>query len=604
MDHLLTEARNARTESIDVMTSIEVVELMCREDALIPAAVAVEAERIAQVVELVAAQIRVGGRLVYIGAGTSGRLGVLDASECPPTFNSPPGQIVGLIAGGERALTTAIEGAEDRPELALADLQRIELSSRDVLVGIASSGRTPYVIAGLKYAREQGARAIGLVCVPDSEIAQVAEITIAPIVGPEVLTGSTRLKAGTATKLVLNMITTGAMIRLGKAYGNLMVDLRATNVKLRARTNRIVRQLLGIDHDAAEQLLLSCQGEVKTAIVVGKTGCTPEEARQQLDSVGGRIGELLRQRLFAVDHDLFMGVDGGGTSTTAVLGVLDQGRIREIGRGVSGPSNAKAIGFSSACAAIDLAISRAFSKAGRERLTVESICLGLAGAGRPEDQEAIRRWVDRQRIANRPNVIGDVELPLAMLPQGQGIAIVAGTGSCVFARSTDGRIVRGGGWGPILGDCGSAQAIGLDAIRHAITVLDQRRSATPLSTAIATRMKVTAPSEMIQAINGQWDRARVAELAESVLGLAERGDVDAGSIVRSQLAAFATTIVAVLDQLQRPTERVPTAITGGLLIQSHYYREQLLTQLGVWRERLDVALVADPAEAALRLAAS
>ncbi len=224
MDDLLTELRNPDSMDLDVRTALEIVQLMSFEDAKVPAAVSTQAAAIARAIDVIVERIQRGGRLVYVGAGTSGRLGVLDAAECPPTFNSPPSQVVGIIAGGLTALTTAVEGAEDRPELAEADLQKIALSAADVLVGIATSGRTPYVVGAMHYARSIGTYSIGLACVADPALAAEADLMIAPLVGPEVLTGSTRLKAGTATKLVLNMLTTGAMVRLGKAYGNLMVD--------------------------------------------------------------------------------------------------------------------------------------------------------------------------------------------------------------------------------------------------------------------------------------------------------------------------------------------------------------------------------------------
>ncbi len=221
LEHLTTEARNPASIAIDQMSAFEIARLMNSEDAGVAAAVGREADRVAAAVRLIAERLRDGGRLVYIGAGTSGRLGVLDAAECPPTFSTPPDLVVGVIAGGQRALTRAVEGAEDHPELAEADLAEVSLTAKDAVVGIATSGRTPYVLGGLKYARSVGALAIGVTCNRDSEMSAVAEITVCPVVGPEIITGSTRLKAGTATKLVLNMLSTGTMVLLGKTYGNL-----------------------------------------------------------------------------------------------------------------------------------------------------------------------------------------------------------------------------------------------------------------------------------------------------------------------------------------------------------------------------------------------
>jgi N-acetylmuramic acid 6-phosphate etherase len=291
--HLITEACNSKSENIDTLSALEIARLMNAEDAKVAAAVGRELAPIAKAIETIADRLRTGGRLIYIGAGTSGRLGVLDASECPPTFNTPPDRVRGLIAGGDVALRRAVEGAEDHPEFAVNDLQQIVLTSQDVVVGIATSGRTPYVFGGLQYAREVGAYTIGLSCNDGSALADVADLMITPIVGPEVITGSTRLKAGTATKMILNMLSTGAMVLLGKTYGNLMVDLKATNEKLKVRTRRIVAALTGLTEAQAEQQLAACGGELKTAVVAHQRNVPPDAARRLLDQVGGHLRTAL-----------------------------------------------------------------------------------------------------------------------------------------------------------------------------------------------------------------------------------------------------------------------------------------------------------------------
>jgi N-acetylmuramic acid 6-phosphate etherase len=263
--------------------------LMNREDLKVVAAVERVLPDIARAIEMVTERVQAGGRLIYIGAGTSGRLGVLDASECPPTFNTPPALVVGLIAGGHRALTNAIEGAEDNRQAGEEDLRGVELDAKDVVCGIATSGRTPYVLGGLAYARSLGAATLGVTCNAVSELSEVSDVLIAPVVGPEILSGSTRLKAGTATKMVLNMISTGTMIRIGKTYGNWMVDLRATNVKLKDRSIRIVSGITGLDRERAESLLARCDGEVKTAIVSQALGVEKIEAQLRLKVAGGRL---------------------------------------------------------------------------------------------------------------------------------------------------------------------------------------------------------------------------------------------------------------------------------------------------------------------------
>jgi N-acetylmuramic acid 6-phosphate etherase len=293
LEHLTTEARNPASEHLDSLTPLELVRLINEEDAKCTAAVAEQAEAIAKAIEVIANRLTHGGRLIYIGAGTSGRLGLLDAAECPPTFRSDPSQVVGLIAGGPSAMLRAVEGAEDSPALAAEDLRKIDLCSHDVLVGIATSGRTPYVIGALDYARSQGAYTIGLACNRDALLSSRADLSIIPVVGPEVLSGSTRMKAGTATKMVLNMLSTGAMVQMGKVYGNLMVDMNATNSKLTERARRIVCTLTQLSKEDAADLLDRCNGEVKTAIIAHRLAQSPEEARASLQTARGHLRRAL-----------------------------------------------------------------------------------------------------------------------------------------------------------------------------------------------------------------------------------------------------------------------------------------------------------------------
>jgi N-acetylmuramic acid 6-phosphate etherase len=293
LEHLTTESRNPASEDLDSLTPLQLVELINREDAKCTAAVAEQAPAIAKGIEIIAHRLTHGGRLIYIGAGTSGRLGILDASECPPTFRSDPSQVIGLIAGGPGAMLKAVEGAEDSPELAAEDLRKIDLCSHDVLVGIATSGRTPYVIGALDFARSQGAYTIGLACNRDALLSSRADLSIIPVVGPEVLSGSTRMKAGTATKMVLNMLSTGAMVQMGKTYGNLMVDMNATNVKLTERAKRIVSTVTELNGEKAAELLQRSNGEVKTAIVMHRLDLSPEQARSSLQAARGHLRRAL-----------------------------------------------------------------------------------------------------------------------------------------------------------------------------------------------------------------------------------------------------------------------------------------------------------------------
>jgi N-acetylmuramic acid 6-phosphate etherase len=290
---LQTESVNPATQDLDRMTTLELVQTINREDARVAQAVAETAPEIAAAIDAIAERMRRGGRLVYIGAGTSGRLGVLDASECPPTFSAPPGLVVGIIAGGDTALRHSVEAAEDRPDFGEADLRAIELRPDDCVVGLSASGRAPYVIGGLGYARSIGALAVAVACNRPAALSASADISILAPVGPEVLSGSTRLKSGTAQKMILNMLSTGVMVRLGKTYGNLMIDLRPTNAKLRVRAARLLCGLTGLDVDAANELLERSHWEVKTAVVMAKSGCPAEEARARLAQVGGFVRKVV-----------------------------------------------------------------------------------------------------------------------------------------------------------------------------------------------------------------------------------------------------------------------------------------------------------------------
>jgi N-acetylmuramic acid 6-phosphate etherase len=288
-DRLLTESLNPLSADIDRLDARAIVSLMNGEDAKAVAAVAEVREAVARAIDLAADRFRRGGRLIYVGAGTSGRLGVLDAAECPPTFNTPPGMVLGLIAGGHTALTRAVEGAEDDPEQGAKDLLALDLSERDLVVGVATSGRTPYVLGAMDAARKVGATTVGLSCNRPSLLGDRVDLDISPLVGPEVIAGSTRLKAGTATKLILNMITTGAMVLIGKTFGNRMIDLQPTNQKLRLRTRRILRELAGVTDDQAAALLAQTSGRLKPALVAALTGVVAAEADALLVEHGGRV---------------------------------------------------------------------------------------------------------------------------------------------------------------------------------------------------------------------------------------------------------------------------------------------------------------------------
>ena len=289
-----TETRNQNTMNLDTMTPLEVVTVMNQEDTRVPEAIKPALPNIAQCVTWAIESIEAGGRIIYMGAGTSGRLGVLDAVECPPTFGVAPEVVVGLIAGGEKAFVKAVEGAEDSRQLGHDDLVNINLESRDIVIGIAASGRTPYVLGGLAYAQEVGCHTVAISCNPGSAIGQAAELAIEVVPGPEVLTGSTRLKSGTCQKLILNMISTATMVGCGKAYQNLMVDVMQTNEKLVVRAQNIVMEATGCDRETAREKIEIASGSAKTAITMILADCGLEEAKERLAKAKGHVREAIK----------------------------------------------------------------------------------------------------------------------------------------------------------------------------------------------------------------------------------------------------------------------------------------------------------------------
>ena len=294
-DQIKTEDRNQHSANIDTLSTLEMVKLINDEDKKVAYAVEAQLEQIAAAVDVITEQLRQNGRLVYIGCGTSGRLGVLDAAECPPTYSTDPGQVIGLIAGGPNAMFRAVEGAEDDAEMGERDLKAIDFDSRDVLVGIAASGTTPYVVRAMEYAKSCGAHVIGVACCTGSEVEKAAEIAIVPMPGPEVITGSTRMKSATAQKMVLNMLSTCAMIKLGKVYGNLMVDVKASNQKLIHRCRRIVSEATGVSEEKADESLNQCEYRPKVAIVMLLRGVDAVQAQKMLEKCDGQIARVIKE---------------------------------------------------------------------------------------------------------------------------------------------------------------------------------------------------------------------------------------------------------------------------------------------------------------------
>jgi len=629
LSNLTTEGRNPASGRIDSMSALQIVRLINAEDSRVAQAVGHQAEAIARAIEAIAARLRGGGRLIYLGAGTSGRLGVLDAAECPPTFNTPPEQVVGIIAGGPAAVVRAAEGAEDRAEAAVEDLQAVGLSQQDAVVGIATSGRTPYVLAGLRYARRQGTLTIGLSCNREALLDELVEISITPLVGPEVISGSTRMKAGTATKMVLNMLSTGAMILLGKTYGNLMVDLRATSGKLIDRSRRIVMALTKLSPAEAERQLARCDGEVKTAVVSCLRGVAPEEARRLLERAAGHLRRALEDQDAGAlgaglptpalgaglptspneaTCELILGIDGGGSKTIACLArPVPGGEPEVLGRGAAGPCNPQTVGLAKAFENLDQAVAAAFADARLAPATVAAAVLALAGSDRDENRAAFLRWAQRYRVGRTVRVVHDA-LPIlaAGSPDGWGIALVAGTGSFAYGVSRNGRSSRAGGWGFLLGDEGSGYAIARAGLQAAAQASEGRGPATRLLEGFLSRLNVRQPLEIIPAIYRiADDRAAVASLAGIVYQAATENDAVAQGILDRAADELAAMIAAVARELDLLSANFPLALAGGALLGSSELQRRLETSIGLLGLHADpIASVAEPVLGALKLAQS
>ena len=607
MDHLATELKNAKSNDLDLLSSKEFVLLMCGEDAQIPDIIADHADVIASVIDAIVLRMRKGGRLIYCGAGTSGRLGVLDASECPPTFSVPSGLVIGLIAGGEKALTTAVEGAEDNPDLGRNDLQNLALNSNDCVVGIATSGRTPYVLGALQFAKMSGAFTVAFSCTPDAEINQHADTVLSVVVGPEIITGSTRLKAGTATKLVLNMISTGVMVALGKTFGNLMVDLKASNVKLKARANRILRDATGLAEQEAQTLLLDCSGELKTAIIAHELKVEPDIARARLLENQGVVRRTISNKTPAleIDANLILGVDGGGTKTVAVLARRGKKDFSILGRGVSQASNPRVVGFSNASRAIHDAVKLAFKDAGIPFTKVGFLAAGISGAGRDEEKNALQ--IALASLAGKVIISTDASLVLEEgLMEGWGIAVISGTGSIVLGKNQQGESFRAGGWGSVLGDEGSGYALGMGALKLLTHFADGREKQSPLQDKILAHLGIVHATEIVALLHeDKLDKSMIANLAIEVLHAHGLGDMYASSLINDQAGQLASCVGAVHKQMNLKDEMVPLTLAGSLICQSDVFRQAFLEHLQILDIKVGLlTLVHEPALGALRMALS
>ena len=440
------------------------------------------------------------------------------------------------------------------------------------------------------------------------------DLDIAPLVGAEVVSGSTRLKAGTATKMILNMISTGAMVLIGKTLGNRMVDLQPTNEKLRIRSRRILRELAGVDDVRPAQILEACEGRLKPALVVALADVDPDSAPPLLEKHGGQVRSAIRAaggREPALTHSAsrkpvrLLGVDGGGTATKVWLA---EPGCRVLGRGAAGPSNAKAVGLEAAHLALDSAIRAAFDDAGLAPAPVDAACLGLAGFDRPDDRKILTRWVDEGRWADRHLLVNDGDLVVAAgTPEGWGVGVIAGTGSIAVGRAPDGRTARAGGWGHLIGDEGSAYCVVLEALRLVAHRADGREprpsGPDPLTKRLCAALGVAEASQIVTALYApEFDRARIASLAPEVLAACAEVPEDAERLLLPAGAALADTVAAVARALGWPSGFLPLATAGGFLLSAATVRQELIDGLTRRGYQVGVTPVPDPVRGAVILA--
>ncbi|KAB5545816.1 putative glucokinase regulator family protein [Coniochaeta sp. 2T2.1] len=628
---LQTEERNPSTLDIDRLSTLELCRVLNHEDSTVPSAVEQCIPVISEVIDALSERVRKGGRVFYIGAGTSGRLGVLDASEIPPTYSAPTGQFIALMAGGDYALRHAKEGAEDDRDAAQGDLGPFNLNPTvDTLIGIASSGRTPYVLGGLNYVKGLGATTVAVVCVSPSaaEAEGNADYVISAVTGPEAVTGSTRMKAGTATKLVLNMISTGIMIKLGKTYGNLMIDVKATNLKLKQRARNILRFVGGYAcmHSDTEldQILSQCSGSVKLAAVRIVLNVPVAEAKTRLERNHGVLARVFDEASPRQDQDedIVLCVDAGGTSCKAVILT----RNGDMGAGVAGPCNVTNTGIGRMISTISEAIQQAVDNCNTTRgrhfraVKLTAAWVGMAGYGRPSLSSAIDNALRTLLPGPSLKITTDIDLlPLSIGTGDNVVVVVAGTGSVAMSyekvKDHFQRTSRVGGWGGLLGDDGSGYWIGREALRTALLSSDmcgtqEGGMIPPLSQAVFQHFSdlypgfkaedllstVLAPSTVQRPAEDATlaTTKRIAGVAKVVLSLAE-SDVDARRIIQAGVSSLAG-MVSLMVRSQRFDPSVSGLVLAGGMMQDNLYKasfvEMIEAQCGRFKQ---VETVAQPA---------
>jgi N-acetylmuramic acid 6-phosphate etherase len=595
LSSLPTETRNPKSEHIDLLSPSEIVRLMNGEDRAVAPAVEAALPAVARIAEAAARSFAAGGRLIYMGAGTSGRLGVLDAAECRPTFGvpvgAPDGTVIGLIAGGERAMFEAVEGAEDSPALGESDLRRLNLTDRDTVVGIAASGRTPYVVGGLTYARSVGAVTGAVSCAKDAKISALADFAAEAVTGPEVLTGSTRLKAGTAQKMILNMISTAAFVLSGKTYGNLMIDVQATNEKLVDRARRIVMTAVGCGEEEAALLCEKSGRSPKTAVVMGLCHVDRSAAEILLSASDGHVRGAVRAHESAncapcaaeegtEKTDFLIGIDAGGTKTRALAYRADDFAPIPESESFSGPGNLTydPAGAVQAIAEAAGSCAEAAAKvAGGACLHLSVGAAGFSSAVRADGTlYTLEKALDK--IADCPKTfVSDAALALhADFASGEtGMIVISGTGSAAFLQAGD-NVLRAGGWGNLLGDGGSGWSVSRAAVRELLKMLDAGQG--DEARGFFDRWKAAheagpasgkpffescSVGDLISFVTHR-PKKDLSRLACGLVSLYEEGDPLCAALIRDGLTVLAQDCTRLLDRVQALLPApIPVVLTGG-----------------------------------------
>ncbi|KAF9884615.1 hypothetical protein FE257_001437 [Aspergillus nanangensis] len=624
LSQLQTETVNARTVHIDQLATLDLCQLINEEDQRVASSITPFLPQIATAIDALSDRVRRGGRVIYVGAGTSGRLGILDASEIPPTFAAPPSQFIGIIAGGDAAIRQAQEGAEDSVSLGESDLEALNLDPDvDSVIGIAASGRTPYVLACMAFAKHRGCLTVGIACAAPSAMSQAGtvDIVISPLPGPEVVTGSTRLKAGTATKLVLNMLSTGTMIRIGKTYGNMMVDMVASNKKLEQRSRNILRRLSrsceAMTDEDLDSLLLKCDGSVKLSLLVAETNLAVGDCRRHLELAGGVLAKALsmnattshrNSHVQETDQRFVLCIDGGATKCAATI-ADHTGAI--IGQGRTGACNLTDNPDINDTVRLLMAATHDAMEQSPTKLLpsqFQSIWIGLAGIDRnglasilmPSLCDAFGVPAEKIRLTNDVDLLAGAMIRHQPVPS--AIVVIAGTGSVTMRYQWDvedrqpTRLARSGGWGHLLGDEGGGYAIGLQAVKHTLAALEDLRLGVSCSASLGEfdeavlqrlgcQFSNSEPVDLISDLLAQQQRSiaksRIASVAEVVVNRVS-GDDLAAKIVMEQMDHLVNSTLGRLLHPQStgfmPLEQTGLILSGGLF-KNPDYRNLFLERL-------------------------